>query len=80
METVSLTQAKLRLGALVRRAAAGEPVTITHRGKTVARLVALERPRKKILLADLQAITAAMIKQPESAAVLVRRIRDEDRY
>ncbi len=80
METVSLTQAKLRLGALVRRAAAGEPVTITRRGKKVARLVAIEGLRKKILLADLQAVTAAMMEQPESAAVFVRRMHDEDRY
>jgi prevent-host-death family protein len=80
MESFSLADAKTHLSELVERAAAGDPVTITRRGKQVARIVATRKPRKKILLADLQAVTATMAEQPESAGIFVRRMRDEDRY
>jgi prevent-host-death family protein len=80
MESVSLADAKAHLSELVERAEAGDPVTITRRGKQVARLIAAKKPRKKIVLEDLQAVTAAMVEQPESAGIFVRRMRDEDRY
>lgn len=80
MGSVSLADAKARLSELVERAAAGEPVCITRRGKPVAQLTAITTPRKRINVAELRAMTAAMPMQTESAGEFVRRMRDEDRY
>ena len=77
---VNLAEAKARLSALVRRAAAGDPVEITSRGKPLARLVQARAPRRPIDLAELQALTAEMPPQPEDSVTLLRRMRDEARY
>jgi antitoxin (DNA-binding transcriptional repressor) of toxin-antitoxin stability system len=68
------------LSELVARAAAGEAVCITRRGKPVTRTTAVDAPRKRIDAAVLQAVTDAMPVQPESAREFIRRMRDEDRY
>ena len=77
MGNVDLADAKTRLGE---RAAAGEPVRILRRGRPVARLTAVEAPRRRVDPAALRAVTDAMPGQPESARDLVRRMRDGDRY
>ena len=58
----------------------GESITITRRGKPVARLTAVARPRKRVDAILLRALTATMPPQAESAADLVRSMRDGDRY
>ncbi|HJS87401.1 MAG TPA: type II toxin-antitoxin system prevent-host-death family antitoxin [Acetobacteraceae bacterium] len=78
--TVTLADAKAHLSELVERAAAGESVCITRRGRPVARLVPAETPRTRIDAAALRAVTSAMPRQSESAGEFVRRMRDEDRY
>ena len=80
MIRVSLADAKARLSELVERAAAGEAVYITRRGKPVAQITTVDAPRKRIDAAALQAVTDAMPVQPESARDFIRRMRDEDRY
>jgi len=80
MRQVSLAQAKARLSELVERAAAGEPVCITRRGKPVAQITAVATPRKRIDVAELRAMTDRMPMQQESAGEFIRRMRDEDRY
>lgn len=80
MRSVNLADAKAHLSELVERAASGDPVRITRRGKSVAQITAIETPRKRIDLAALRALTDAMPLQRESARELVRRMRDEDRY
>ena len=80
MATISLAEAKARLSELVERAASGETVCITRRGKPVAQLTAAPRPRKRVDAAALKALTDTMQPQPESAAAAVRRMRDSDRY
>ena len=80
MDAVSLADAKARLSELVDRVEAGDSIDITRRGKPVARLTAVSRPRKPIDAALLQSLTAAMPPQPQSAADLVRSMRDDDRY
>jgi len=77
---VSLADAKARLSELVERAAAGEAVCITRRGKPVAQITAVDAPRKRIDAAALQAVTDAMPMLSESAREFIRRMRDEDRY
>ncbi len=80
MITVSLANAKAHLSELVERAAAGEAVRITRRGKAVAQITAVDTPRKRIDVAALQAMTDAMPVQTEIARDFIRRVRDQDRY
>lgn len=79
MNKVTLAHAKAHLEDLVAQAEAGEAVSIVRDGREVARLTAAA-PRRPISLADLKAVTDPMPDQPEGAAELVRRMRDEARY
>ncbi|HEX3535136.1 MAG TPA: type II toxin-antitoxin system prevent-host-death family antitoxin [Stellaceae bacterium] len=80
MDSISLADAKARLSELVERAAQGEEICITRRGKPVARLVPERRLRKPIDVAKLRALTEKMTYQEESAGDFVRRMRDDYRY
>lgn len=80
MSAVTLADAKAHLSELVDRVEAGETIDITRRGKPVARLTAVARPRKAIDAARLRSLTDTMPAQTESAADLVRSMRDGDRY
>ena len=80
MRTVNLANAKARLSELVDRIQAGDTIDITRRGRPVARLTAVAKPRKRIDLAMLEALTAAMPPQDERASDLARSMRDGDRY
>jgi prevent-host-death family protein len=77
---VNLADAKAHLSELVERAAAGDPVCITRRGKAVAQITAVDVPRKRIEVSVLRAMTDAMPVQQETARDFVRRMRDADRY
>ncbi len=79
MDAIKLADAKAHLSELVDRVEAGDSIDITRRGKPVARLTAVARPRKPIDAALLQSLTASM-PLGESAADLVRSMRDSDRY
>lgn len=80
MNSVNLADAKAHLSELVDRVEAGDSVEITRRGKPVARLSAVAKPRQRIDAALLQSLTATMPLQAEGAADLVRSMRDGDRY
>ena len=80
MDTINLADAKAHLSELVDRVEAGDSIDITRRGKPVARLTALVRPRKPVDAALLRALTATLPPQAEGAADLVRSMRDGDRY
>jgi prevent-host-death family protein len=80
MGTISLADAKAHLSELVDQVEAGDSIEITRRGKRVARLTAIDSPRKPIELAALQALTGSMAQSEQSAADLVRAMRDGDRY
>ncbi len=80
MNAVNLADAKAHLSELVDRVEAGDAIDITRRGKPVARLTAVAKPRKPIDAALLEALTATMPAQSESATDLVRSMRDGDRY
>jgi prevent-host-death family protein len=54
---ISLAEAKARLGELVERATAGEPVRITRRGKPIVQLTAYVRTKKPVDLQALRALT-----------------------
>lgn len=80
MAAISLAEAKAHLSELVDRVEAGDVIDITRRGKPVARLTAATSPRKPVDAALLQALTATLPTEAESAAALVRSMRDGDRY
>jgi antitoxin (DNA-binding transcriptional repressor) of toxin-antitoxin stability system len=62
------------------RAAAGDTVRITRRGKPVAQITAIKTPRKRIDLSALRALTDTMPVQRVPARDFIRRLRDQDRY
>ena len=80
METVGLAEAKARLSEIVSRVAEGESIQITRRGKPVAQITPIVRPRKPIDIELLRSVTEGMPLQSESAGDFIRRMRDEDRY
>ncbi len=80
MNAITLADAKAQLSALVDRVEAGDTIDITRRGKPVARLAAVTTPRKPIDAALLRALTNTMPQQADSAADMVRAMRDGDRY
>ncbi|MER8833418.1 type II toxin-antitoxin system Phd/YefM family antitoxin [Mesorhizobium sp. M0833] len=80
MDAVNLADAKAHLSELIDRVEAGDSIDITRRGKPVARLTAVARPRKRIDAVLLQSLTATMPLQAQAAADLVRSMRDGDRY
>lgn len=80
MNTVNLADAKAHLSELVTQAASGETVCITRRGKPVARLTAVQPPRRPVDVAALRTLTDSMPAQRESGGDFVRAMRDGDRY
>lgn len=79
-ETVSLRDAKARLSELAQRAADGVDTVIAKHGRPTARLTAARGKRKRIDLHTLQELTCAIPQQPETAARVLRRLRDSERY
>ncbi|NDW07541.1 type II toxin-antitoxin system Phd/YefM family antitoxin [Jiella pacifica] len=80
MVAINLADAKAHLSELVDRVQAGDSIDITRRGKPVARLTAVAKPRKPIDAALLRSLAEAMLPQSQIAADLVRSMRDGDRY
>jgi prevent-host-death family protein len=80
MDAVSLADAKAHLSELVDRVETGDSIDITRRGKPVARLTAVAKPRTRIDATLLQSLTTTMPPQAQSAPDLVRSMRDGDRY
>lgn len=80
METINLADAKARLSELVERAAAGERLVITKRGKPVAEISPARHARCPIDVEQLRAFTARQRPQKESAGQFIRRMRDDARY
>jgi prevent-host-death family protein len=76
MDAVNLSDAKARLSDLVDRAEAGEEVTILRRGRPVAKIVAIEKPRKPIDLEALRALRAKMPMSDVSGVEIIREMRD----
>ena len=80
MDSVSLAAAKARLSELVTRAAEGETVQITKRGKPVAQITPIQRPKKPIDVELLRSVSRKSPTQKESAGDFMRRMRDDSRY
>jgi prevent-host-death family protein len=79
MDPVSMKDARKRLAELVRAAERGESVTITRRGKEVARLVPAEREAAKSL-PDLAEFRASIKVKGKPLSQTVIDMRAEERY
>lgn len=80
MLDVTRADAKARLDELIDRAAAGEDVRIVDQGRPVVQLTAVTTPpRRRVDLARLRALTAAMPRQNDGAAAMIRKMRDRER-
>jgi prevent-host-death family protein len=75
MLTVNLSEAKARLGELLDKVAAGEEVVITRHGRPAARISAVKQP-----FPDLSAFRAKMPRWRKPSHVLLREMRDEEKY
>lgn len=80
MDAFSLAEAKAHLSELIDRVEAGEEICITRRGKPVARITRVERPKKPIDFAALRKLRESMPMQEQSAGDFIRWMRDTDRY
>ena len=80
MRTVSIVEAKAHLSELIEIVASGGEVSITRRGKPVAKLTPASPAEKKIDVAALRRLTEGMQAQSESGGDFMRRFRDEERY
>jgi prevent-host-death family protein len=76
LDGVNLSDAKARLSDLVDRAISGEEVTILRRGKAVARIVAVEGPRKPLDVDALRAHTSGMQPSDVGGVEILREMRD----
>ena len=76
--TVSLANAKAHLSELAERAAAGESILITKRGKAVVRLSSATAPKKPIDANALRAVTDTQHNSIDKT--FIRRMRDDARY
>jgi prevent-host-death family protein len=78
--TVSLAEAKAHLSELVDSVQSGEVVLILRRGKPVAQLTPVRRPREPVNVEMLRRVAATIPVQTESAGVFIRRMRHSERY
>jgi prevent-host-death family protein len=74
---VSLQDAETRLSELIDRASAGESICIMRDGKPIAQLTAVVTQPKPFDFAALRELTDRMPMSTQSAADLVRSMRDE---
>ena len=77
---INLAEAKAHLSELVERAAAGERIIITRRGKPVATLAAVEeeKPLRSIDIEELRKLVAG--QKPVEKPLTMREIREMGRY
>ena len=77
MKHISVAEAKAKLSEILDGVIAGDEVIITRRGKEIARLGAVAKPRPDFDLGALQARVMAMTPYEGNSVVDMRK---EDRY
>lgn len=78
MQTINVRETRERLSHLLDAVASGEEITILRNGKPAARLTAPRSEHVRFL--DRSALRRAVPPARESAADVVRALRDEERY
>lgn len=79
MEKVSVREAREQLSHLLDSVASGEEIIIVRRGKPAARLTAVPKSDWRGF-PDRSALRASLPKAPQSAAEVVRKLRDDERF
>lgn len=81
MNSFNIAEAKAQFSEIIERAAAGEEIEITKRGQPMVKLVSLRKPKRKIDVEALRALTGSMkmYEDPDGLS-FVERMRQDDRY
>lgn len=77
MDRVEVADARNQFDEMIERASQGERIDIVDQGRPIVRMGPAERPHKSIDVQALRALSATMPVQTETAADLIRRMRDE---
>jgi prevent-host-death family protein len=77
MQTINVAEAKAHLSEILTRIESGGEVVITRRGRPVARLCPISRPRKPIDFKALDALRARQRGTAIPSVKLIRQMRDE---
>jgi len=80
MLTVNLAQAKAHLSELLDKVELGEEIVITRHGKAVAHIRPASLPKKPLPLEKLAAFRARGPGWRKDSAMLMREMRDDERY
>ena len=78
--SVTLAEAKARLSELTERAAAGEVLIITKRGRPFGRLAGVKVSKLAVDVARLRQLTSGMACATAEGDAVVRRMREGARY
>jgi prevent-host-death family protein len=78
MQTFTLAEAKAQLSRLIAMVEAGEDITITKRGRAVARLVPSSPARQQ--LPSLAELRSRLPEQTQTAGEFIRDLRNGERY
>ena len=80
MGAYSIAEAKAHLSSLVERVSRGEAVTLTKRGRPVARIVpvGILEAKPKIDLEALRAFHAAIPRSNDNWATMIRKMREQE--
>mgnify|MGYP002403782519 CR=1 FL=1 len=78
MSEVSVAQAKAHLSEILDRVEAGETVTITRRGRPIARLSGVPAAKQPIDFEALKKFRESMPRLRKGAGELTREMRDEE--
>ncbi|MBT4090322.1 MAG: type II toxin-antitoxin system prevent-host-death family antitoxin [Deltaproteobacteria bacterium] len=77
MKTVSVREAREKIGSLLDAVSAGENIVITRRGKPVAQLTAIETEDTRIRFPDRTKFREQISSSRINAENLIRDMRDE---
>jgi prevent-host-death family protein len=77
MKTVSVREAREKIGSLLDAVSAGENIVITRRGKPVAQLTTIETDDTRIQFSDRTKFREQISSSRVTAENLVRDMRDE---
>lgn len=80
MSRINIAEARAHLGELLERAAEGERIVVTKRGRPLAQISQTDADLQPVRLGDLQAISRRTPEQAQSADELMRELRDDARY
>ena len=80
MDSYNIADAKAQFSDLVERAEAGEEIEIKRRGQPVAKIVPIQRPKKRLDVEAMRRIAAMSPPTGQSTADFIREMRDSDRF